>query len=218
MKKIAILSLILLLSSYWAHSQDFKYEVYGGVSLPSLSYPEKGEQAKENSAKILSGHLGFRTIAPIIISLNDNMLYAGVGLAFSGKGFKTKELYKGFPNIVVEGRAWSIDAPARLGYRFCINDKVAIRAELGYFVSLGLFGSWTERRGTPTKTTGDYYSMDNREIYGGHRIDNVISSYLGAVYNRFTAGVCYDHGIPNRAGRPENAKSRNIQISVGYLF
>ena len=216
MKKIFTVSLFLLLTSFFAHAQDFKYEVYGGVSLPYITYPSsfRYEQKRGTSEMLFSGHLGLRAIIPIDVSLNDNMFYATAGLAFSGKGYKAAKMYKYYTHSGIEARAWSIDVPVRFGYKFKIHDGFALKAEVGLFGSLGLFGKWKDN----LDNTGQYYDTDNKDTFGGNRIDAGLSGYLGAEFNRITAGIGYNHGLPSMGGLPYHAKSRNILISVGYLF
>lgn len=167
---------------------------------------------------ILSGHLGIRLFQPISIAQNDNMFYASVGLAFSGKGYKTKNLYKLHKDVVITGKAWSIDVPARFGYKFKVNKDISILAELGFVGSFGLFGKWKDSFSGTNRSSGEYYNMDNRDPYGSQRIDAGLSGRAGIEFQRITASVGYDYGIVNMAGSPYHSKSRNIQISVGYLF
>ena len=218
MKKLALSFVMIFVSLTLAKSQDYRYEVYGGLSLPHTFYPAKGDQSRETSKMILSGHLGVRTFIPISIDMKDNMFYATTGLAFSGKGYKTKNLYKYYRNVVVEGKALSIDVPARFGYKFRLNENIALRAELGFAGSLGLFGKWKRKSGTSTESTGKYYDMDNLDPFGSQRIDFGFSGHVGAEFNRITAGVSYDYGIANLAGKPYHSSSRNLLFSIGYLF
>ena len=184
--------------------------------MPYITYPSsfRHEQKKGTSDMLFSGHLGIRTIIPIDVSLNDNMFYATAGLAFSGKGYKSAKMYKYYTHSGIEARAWSFDVPVRLGYKFKINDAFALKAELGVFGSLGLFGKWKDNLGN----TGQFYDTDNKDTFGGNRIDAGLSGYVGAEFNRITVGIGYSHGLPSMGGLPYHAKSRNLLISVGYLF
>lgn len=215
MKKLALISILFVLSSALSYSQDFKYEVFGGVSLPYITYPSSFsyEQTKGTSDMILTGHLGIRAFFPVKVYLNENMLYASAGLAFSGKGYKCSSVYRYYKGI--EARAWSIDIPFRLGYKFKINENFALKPELGLFGSCGLFGKWKDSQ---KKNSGQYYDADNKDTFGCNRIDVGLSGYIGAEFNRITAGIGYNYGLPSMGALPYHAKSRNILISVGYLF
>ena len=216
MKKLALISILFVLSSALSYSQDFKYEVFGGVSLPYITYPSSFsyEQTKGTSEMILTGHLGIRAFFPIDVNLKDDMFYAAMGLAFSGKGYKCSSVYRYYKGI--EARAWSIDFPFRLGYKFKINNDFALKAELGLFGACGLFGKWKDSQ--DKRNSGQYYDTDNRDTFGCNRVDVGLSGYIGAEFNRITAGIGYNHGLPSMGALPYHAKSRNILISVGYLF
>ncbi|MBQ9219314.1 MAG: porin family protein [Muribaculaceae bacterium] len=100
-----------------------------------------------------------------------------------------------------------LDIPVHLGYRYAINNGVAIFGEAGPYVGVGLFGT----------TYGK--SMFSDEV-GLRRFDMGLGLRAGVEFRRkLVTSMGYDFGLTNVASEEGiKLKNHNYYISLGYKF
>ncbi len=222
MKRFALFVAVFCLLCSAAEAQQ--YEVFGGLSLPYISYPDAPRQVKGRSEIVPSFHLGVRTYINFSKNWEHPVLYGIAGLAFSGKGYKLNNqpdwayLYTDYSQ---KGYGYGLDVPLHLGFRIKLIEGLAMWIETGPTVSFGLFGKWTRELGyngkVGTKESGDYYER-NSECGFAH-LEASLSGSLGVEINgKYFIRGGYDHGLVNQNGYPYQSRSRNILVSFGYSF
>ncbi|MBO7562626.1 MAG: outer membrane beta-barrel protein [Bacteroidales bacterium] len=206
--------------------QAQQYEVFGGLSLPSIAFPETKSQHSGKSDVAATFHTGVRAYFNLNIRSRSPIIYGIVGLEFNGKGYsldKYKSKYYDFSGIKLEGRGYSLDVPVHFGVYVPVTPDVAVLIEGGPTPSFGLFGKWKRTwyysGNEGQKSDGQYY--DRATECGFKRIDAAMNASLGVeIQNKYTIRAGMDFGLINltRGCYPENAKSRNLRLSVGYRF
>ena len=122
--------------------------------------------------------------------------YVNAAALLSLKGFKTDSL---------SYNPYFLDIPVHAGYRYEIDDNIAMFAEGGPYIGIGLFG---KRSGT---------NVFSDEV-GYKRFDFGIGLRGGIqIYNRYSISVGADFGFL-KVTDDFSSRPRNVIISLGYRF
>lgn len=218
MKKI-ILTFAATLVAFGALAQKSRtWEVEAGLN--SSKFHSNLNLSRYGESK-LGFHLGLRRT--FAFSKSNSGLYSNIGLFLSQRGmqFSVAEV----PNEHGKIDLNYLELPVHLGYKYAINNKVALFGEVGPYVALGLFGNTTTYG-----EIGTSYNNGNTMIEYGKKItpsfdafdrfDAGVGFRVGAeLYKHFNVSVGYDWGAINGAKAEElNFKNRNFTFSVGYIF
>ena len=113
--------------------------------------------------------------------------------------------FRGFKADSVSYSPCYLDIPVHAGYKYDMDGRIALFAEAGPYVGIGLFGKSEGR---------DVFSDE----VGYKRIDLGLGMRAGIEFNnRITISVGGDFGFL-RVTDDFSAKPRNLSISVGYKF
>ena len=136
MKRL-LLILSALLIGLSATAQQ--YEVFGGLSLPTIAYPSNSNQDKGHADMIGSFHFGARTYINLSGGVHKTIGYGIIGVMFSGKGYNLKD-YRNKYDLTVfvdtKGRGYSADFPVHFGLYIPMGKDVAMMLETGVTPSL----------------------------------------------------------------------------------
>lgn len=188
MKKFYSILMVALAAfsvNFSAHAEAPQWEVVAGMNVANLD-------ASGASSRI-GFHAGVRTTFGIPSA--DNGFYVNAGAMLSLKGCKAG----GFTL-----NPYYLDIPVHAGYKYAINESVALFGEFGPYFGIGLFG----------KTDGEDMFVDD----GFKRFDFGLGLRAGLEFNqKVPVSIGYDFGVLD-VFDDVSAKTRNLTISVGYKF
>lgn len=130
------------------------------------------------------------------------------GLQLATKGFKFKYDEGGY-DYELKLNANKLELPLTFGYKYGINDDLAVDARLGGFVNYDLFGK------LKAKEDGDEESIDLGDIEDYDRFGAGIQFGLGVWYQHFNLNISFQKGLIEQY---EGMKEKNWMISLGYAF
>ena len=130
------------------------------------------------------------------------------GLQLATKGFKFKYDEGGY-DYELKLNANKLELPLTFGYKYGINDDLAVDARLGGFVNYDLFGK------LKAKEDGDEESIDLGDIEDYDRLGAGIQFGLGVWYQHFNLNISFQKGLIEQY---EGMKEKNWMISLGYAF
>ena len=188
MKKIYSILIVALatMMGFSAQAGAPQWEIVAGMNVANVD-------ASGCSSRI-GFHAGIRSTFGIP-SVN-NGFYANAGALLSLKGFK---------GAGITLNPFYLDIPVHAGYKYAVNDNLALFGEFGPYFGIGLFG----------KTDGVNVFSDE----GGYkRFDFGLGLRAGLEFNqKVPVSIGYDFGVLDVADEV-SAKNRNLTISVGYKF
>ncbi len=188
MKKIYSILMVVVAAlsmSFTANAEAPKWEVAAGMNVANLD-------ASGASSRI-GFHAGLRTTFGIPSA--DHGFYVNAAALLSLKGCKAG----GFTL-----NPYYLDIPVHAGYKYAINESVAIFGEFGPYFGVGLFG----------KTDGEDMFGDE----GFKRFDFGLGLRAGLEFNnKIPVSIGYDFGVLDVFDEV-SAKTRNLTISIGYKF
>ncbi len=195
----------------WEGVAGFNLSNYGGLgSKPGAHFGAKAE-------------FGLPSIA--------DGVYLNAGALFSLEGYKVD--FMGIASA--KANAAFLDIPIHMGYRYTINDKVAVFGEAGPYVAVGLFGKISSSVDFMGEIEGEklntFDSMKRFDIGAGLK-------FGVEVLQKYTLSIGYDWGFMNLAKSVDagttgedwsddeyegdelnsSLKSKNLTISIGYKF
>ena len=152
----------------------------------------------------LDSKTGFHVGASVEYRLvNSRPVYLETGIQFTQKGGKFSSFVKATANY--------LEVPIMVNYKFYSPFGIH------FYPSIGVYGSY----GIGGKVK---FGFDNEvePIFGDEgyykRLDFGVRLGMSAQWQQIVFGVGYEHGVINISGPDENAKTRNIYISIGYKF
>lgn len=179
---VAVAALSMSLSA-WAEAPQ--WEVVAGMNVANLDM--------SGASSRIGFHAGIRTTFGIPSASNG--FYANAGALLSLKGCK---------GAGITLNPYYLDIPVHFGYKYAVNEDLALFGEFGPYFGIGLFG----------KTDGmDVFGDD-----GYKRFDVGLGLRAGIEFNqKVPVSIGYDFGVIDVAD-DISAKNRNLTISVGYKF
>lgn len=135
-------------------------------------------------------------------------VYLDMEALFSMKGAKIN----GSSSRETKLNPFYLEIPVHIGYKYALNDRIAVFGNFGPYFGTGLFGKIKE---------GDYDenlfgSEDDRYL---KRFDFGLGLKGGIEFNRcFQLSIGYDWGLIDLIDEGENFRNRNLMISASYLF
>lgn len=182
---ILMVAVAALSMSFSAQAEAPKWEIVAGMNVANID-------ASGASSRI-GFHAGIRTT--IGIPNVSNGFYANAGALLSLKGFKAGGITL---------NPYYLEIPVHFGYKYAVNETLALFGEFGPYFGIGLFG----------KTDGEDVFCDG----GYKRFDLGLGLRAGLEFNqKVPVSIGYDFGVLDVA-EGVSAKNRNLTISVGYKF
>lgn len=171
--------------SFSAAAESPQWEAVAGMNVANLD-------ASGASSRI-GFHAGLR--ATFGIPSADDGFYVNAAALLSLKGCKVLD-YTLNP--------YYLEVPVHAGYKYAINDNLAIFGDVGPYFAVGLFG----------KTDGEDVFCED----GFKRFDLGIGLRAGLEFNhKVPVSIGYDFGVLDVMDGV-SAKNRNLMISAGYKF
>ena len=131
-------------------------------------------------------------------------LFWGSGLQLATKGFKTS-VY----DVEETFTAHKLELPLNFGYKYAVNDDIAIDARVGGFINYDLFGK------LKITEDGESVSANLGDIDGYDRLGAGIQFGVGVWYQKLYLNFTLQKGLIEQW---EKAKESNFMISLGYAF
>lgn len=202
--------------SFSAHSETPQLEIVAGMNVSN-------HDASDARSRI-GFHAGIRSTFgfPSV----DNGFYVNAAALISLKGCKADG---------ITSNPYYLDIPLHAGYKYAINESVAIFGELGPYFGIGL---WGLKNHIPTRPKlEDYDDMleyeDDLQGWINKYIDGPKNTFSEKGYKRFDFGlgvragiefskkipvsIGYDFGVIDLVDEV-SAKTRNLTVSIGYKF
>lgn len=125
------------------------------------------------------------------------------GLQLATKGWKYSD-----GDDEVKLNANKLEIPVTFGYKYKINDDIAVDARLGGFVNYDVFGKYKEKYGNEEESC----NLGDLEDYD--RFSAGIQFGVGVWYQKLNFNITYQKGLVKQ----NEAKEKNWMISLGYAF
>ena len=186
MKKLFVMIVaVATMMSFSAQAEAPQWELVAGMNVANID-------ASGASSRI-GFHAGIRTTFGIP-SVNHGF-YANAAALLSLKGFKAAGITL---------NPYYLDIPVHFGYKYGINESLALFGEFGPYFGVGLFG----------QTDGEDVFDDG----GFKRFDFGLGLRAGLEFNqKVPVSIGYDFGVLDVADGV-SAKNRNLTLSIGYKF
>lgn len=117
------------------------------------------------------------------------------GLQLATKGWKYDD---------VKLNANKLEIPLTFGYKYKVNDDIAIDARIGGFANYDVFGK--EKYDGKSRNLGDLEDYD--------RFSAGLQFGIGVWYQKLNFNITYQNGLVKQ----NEAKEKNWMISLGYAF
>ncbi len=157
-----------------------------GMNLSTMDYGE-GENP--------GSKVGYNVGIAFDRAMGSNGLFWNSGLLLATKGWKEGDY---------SFTTHKLEIPLTLGYKYGVNDDIAIDFRAGGFANYDLFGKVDD--GEESVNIGDLEEYD--------RFSAGLQFGLGAWYQKLNFNITYQMGLIDQ----NEAKERNWMISIGYAF
>lgn len=132
--------------------------------------------------------------------IGSNGVFWNSGLLLATKGWKNS--YNGDE---IKLNANKLEIPLTFGYKYKVNDDIAIDARIGGFANYDVFGKY--KKGDDSCNLGDFEYYDDRFSAG-------IQFGIGVWYQKLNFNITYQNGLVKQ----NESKEKNWMISLGYAF
>ena len=211
---------MLIFVGLTAHAQQkINFGVHAGASMSEFS--NFGSNSMQPGAQAgVFGEYNF--------SSPQQGLYFNIGLQWSLKSYKTKEIVDGSifdQNPIAKATTTTstvclnyLEMPFHIGYKFPVSKKVSFFIEGGPYISYAAWGkSKLELDGKTVKSSSDIFGDGefNRFDYG-------LSAEVGLLIDKhYRISVSYEHGFRNQYESEKKSKSctnNTVMLNMGYIF
>jgi|GEM_PF-5832222 len=131
--------------------------------------------------------------------IGSNGVFWNSGLLLATKGWKYS-----YDGDEIKLNANKLEIPLTFGYKYKVNDDVAIDARIGGFANYDVFGKYKE--GDDSCNLGDLEDYD--------RFSAGIQFGIGVWYQKLNFNITYQNGLVKQ----NESKEKNWMISLGYAF
>lgn len=136
-------------------------------------------------------------------SIGTSGMFWGMGLQLATKGWKYSE-----EDYETKLNAHKLEIPLNLGYKYQVNDDLAIDARVGGFANFDVFGK------LKYKEDGEEESVNIGDLDEYDRFSAGIQFGVGVWYQKLNLNITYQNGLV----KANEMKERNWMISLGYAF
>ncbi len=197
MKKVILAAALCVGVAATSAAQEVKFGARAGLNVSKLKFENESTDSR----------VGFHLGAVADIKLMD-MLYFQPGAMLSLKGGKESN-----GNTTVKMNATYLELPLMLSGKLELNSDLAVRANFGPYIGLGLGGQY-KAEANDNEQKQDLFSDDFLK-----RFDLGLGIGAGVEYTQFYLGLGYNFGLTN-ISQDDDGKAKNgtFYISVGYNF
>lgn len=206
MKKIIVISCMLISMISTLHAQELEFGVLAGVNT--------------NTAEFRGTATGFDLGVKSELGLPyvTKGLYINVAVELSLlKEGTTTEYY----NSTIENSPYFVNIPIHVGYKFRVGNKINLFVNAGPYMGYGLWGkqmrNLTSSKGLSTETSSTNVFKDNIT----KRFDWGVGLNAGLEFARhYQLSVSYDWGLENLKGNKStlNDKHKVFRVTASYMF
>lgn len=125
------------------------------------------------------------------------------GLQLATKGWKVSE-----GEYEVKLNAHKLEIPLTFGYKYKVNDDIAIDARVGGFANYDVFGKMK------AKEDGEEESVNLGDLEDYDRFSAGLQFGIGVWYQKLNLNITYQNGLVKQ----NDCKEKNWMISLGYAF
>lgn len=125
------------------------------------------------------------------------------GLQLATKGWKYS-----YDDEEIKLNANKLEIPLTFGYKYRVNDNIAVDARIGGFVNYDVFGKIT------VKEDGDEESTNLADLEDYDSFSAGIQFGIGVWYQKLNLNITYQNGLVKQ----NESKEKNWMISLGYAF
>lgn len=168
--------------------KGFRYGVTAGLNTSNYSEGDMDSR--------IGFHVGVRGEYSF-----SNSLYGTASLLFSQKGAKAGE-----GDYKVKYNPGYLELPIMVGYRYGFDNGLSIFGETGPYFAYGICGK--QKLGDEKY---DFFEDGVKKFDAGWGI------HAGVEYSKFQIRVGYEFGL-SKVYDENDAKNRNLMVSVGYMF
>jgi len=181
-------------------STSFKKAKAGTVWYVKAGANIANASANGESADAIFGyHIGIAFDRPI----GTNGVFWNSGLQLATKGWKYSD-----DGDETKLNANKLEIPLTFGYKYKVNDDIAVDARIGGFVNYDVFGKYKETY------DGEEESVNLGDLDSYDRFSAGIQFGVGIWYQRLNLNITYQGGLVKQ----NEAKERNWMIGLGYAF
>lgn len=202
---------MLIFVGFTAHAQQkINFGIHAGANMSEFS--NFGSNSMQPGAQAgVFGEYNFRS--------PQQGLYFHIGLQWSLKSYKTKEIIDGFTfdqNPIAKATTTTstvylnyLEMPFHIGYKFPVGKKVSFFIEGGPYISYAA--------GKTVKSSSGIF--DDGEF---NRFDYGLSAEVGLLIDEhYRISVSYEHGFRNQYESEKKSKSctnNTVMLNMGYIF
>ncbi len=217
MKKTYLLLFALIFCSNITNAQNYtghkntiqhKLGVVAGANFNVSAKPDVGTKNKIRPGFLVGGKYelhfwnGFYTDATMLFTLKSFRFDSRISAEY------------------VQRNMFNIEIPIHLGYRYKINEKVAVFGSAGPYFGFGIYGFWKQKLEIHNKPGHNIHNVDlYKKNSGDYRGEFGLGYKLGVeLFNHYQFMMGYDWGMTNLNKYYHKMRNRNLHLSVAYLF
>ncbi len=200
MKKLLLLICGIVAGLGTIVAQSVQYEAIAGINVASMSHMDSK----------VGVHVGIKGTK--MLSQETTGAYVNAALLLTQKGAQID-----YGNLLeAQFTAFYFEVPIHVGFKYTVNEKVALFGDFGPYVAFGAFGKSKLAVSSATikcDTFGD--------TAGVKRFDAGLGFKVGVeLEKRIPVSIGYDFGLLNidDESEEESVKNTNFTVSIGYKF
>lgn len=170
--------------------------IKAGANIANVSFSEG-----DDPDAIFGYNVGIAFDRPI----GSSGVFWNSGLQLATKGYKIDD--EGYEEKL---NANKLEIPITFGYKYNVNDDIAIDARIGGFANYDVFGKWKEK----DDYDGEEVSLNLGDMDDYDRFSAGIQFGIGVWYQKLNFNITYQNGLVKQG----EAKEKNWMISLGYAF
>lgn len=203
MKKFFVLFVLLITSVIGIHAQE-------GLKWGAMAGMNSSDFSTDGFSSKVGFHVGIK--AEKELSQIAQGVYLDMAALLSLKGAQVNG-----DNASLKFNPYYLEIPIHMGYKYTVNDNIAVFGNFGPYFAVGLFGK--------VKATG--YLIDESNIHDSAKVfgDDAMKRFdfglglkAGVEFcQKYQFSIGYDWGLIDNVENGGN-KNRNLMLSLGYFF
>lgn len=222
MKKSIVLLFLLLMSgvSVRAQYQFFDEEEEDFESLTKVAVVIGGNRSSATDERNRATPINSLSVGVLLDWYWGENVYLQPGLMFVPKGYKSYKRQSADTSFNYKLRAYYLEIPLTIAYKYPINNNVKIFGDLGAYFSVGLFGKIRENDVVWEKVMDTFGNSKTTDMEQMQSYD--MGWQLGGgveLYDRIRLRVGYERGFLNTIKNFDSPQQNTMwSLSLGYYF
>ena len=203
MKKFFVLFVLLMTGVIGIHAQE-------GLKWGAMAGMNSSDFSTDGFSSKVGFHVGIK--AEKELSQIAQGVYLDMAALLSLKGAQVNG-----DDASLKFKPYYLEIPIHMGYKYAVNDNIAVFGNFGPYFAVGLFGK--------VKATG--YLIDESNIHDSAKVfgDDAMKRFdfglglkAGVEFcQKYQFSIGYDWGLIDNIENGGN-KNRNLMLSLGYFF